>query len=160
MATATSSTPAHGAPVHPGTSKLTVAIVVIALIGLADAAFLTYVHYHGFSILPCVGGHHGISSCETVQSSVWSRIDGVPVALLGVIGYLALLASLRVPGDLGRGAGFGIALAGFGFSAYLTYREAFSIHAYCEWCLGSAACLTILTVLTAVRFLRGAPAAA
>ena len=44
--------------------------------------------------------------------------------------------------------GFGIALIGFGFSLYLTYRELFSIHAICEWCVGSAVCMTVLAVLT------------
>jgi hypothetical protein len=44
---------------------------------------------------------------------------------------------------------------------YLTFREAVSLHGtYCEWCLGSAACLTILMVLTGTRFLRGAPTTA
>jgi uncharacterized membrane protein len=137
--------------------KLMIAIVVVALIGLCDAAYLTYVHYHGFSALICAGAHHGSSSCETVQSSQWSKVGGVPVALLGLVGYVTLFVSLRVPGELGRAAGFGVALIGFGFSAYLTYREAFSIHEYCEWCLGSAVCLTILLFLTGARFLRGEP---
>jgi uncharacterized membrane protein len=144
-----------------GSSRLTRAIVVIALIGLADAAYLTYVHYHGFGALLCVGGGHpgGHSSCQTVQSSQWAKLVGVPVALLGLLGYVSLLGSLRVPGEIGRAAGFAIALIGFGFSLYLTYREAFTIHAYCEWCLGSAGCLTVLVVLTGARFLRGEPRA-
>jgi uncharacterized membrane protein len=137
------------------------AILVVTLIGLADAAYLTYVHYHGFSALACVGGHNGHSSCETVQSSQWSRLDGVPVALLGLIGYVTLLTtvlvSLWIKSELLRAISFGVALIGFGFSAYLTYREAASIHAYCEWCLGSAVCLTILAVLTGIRFVRGEP---
>jgi uncharacterized membrane protein len=139
----------------PRLSPLMKAILVFSIIGLLDAAYLTYVHYYGLGALACLGGHHGHSSCATVQSSVWSKVDGVPVALLGLIGYVSLLASLRVRGDLGRATGFLITLIGFGFSAYLTYREAHSIHAYCEWCLGSAVCMTILVVLTGARFLRG-----
>ncbi len=159
MATATSSSPEVPATRRRGLDRLTIAILAFTVLGLLDAAYLTYVHYHGFSALLCSGAHNGHSSCETVQSSQWSRLVGVPVALLGLIGYVALLASLRVRGDVGRAIGFGIALMGFGFSLYLTYREAYSIHAYCEWCLGSAGCLTILTVLTAIRFLRGDPPA-
>ena len=143
-----------------GRIGLTRAVLVVTLIGLLDAAYLTYIHYHGFGALVCFGGHHGHSSCETVQSSTWSKLDGVPVALLGLVGYVTLLASLRIPGELGRAIGFGVALIGFGFSLYLTYREAFSIHAYCEYCLTSAGCLTILVVLTGVRFVRGEPARA
>ena len=48
-----------------------------------------------------------------------------------------------------------ITLVGFAFSAYLTYREAFSIHAYCEWCLSSAAIMTVLAGLSITRFVRG-----
>jgi uncharacterized membrane protein len=141
-------------------NRLLTAIIVIAVIGLADAAYLTYVHYHGFSALVCAGSSHGHSSCETVQSSVWSKVAGIPVALLGLIGYLMLLGSLFVRGELGRATGFMVALIGFGFSAYLTFREAVSLHGtYCEWCLGSATCLTVLMVLTGIRFLRGAPVA-
>jgi uncharacterized membrane protein len=138
----------------PGQGRLPLAIVIVTLIGLLDASYLTYIHYHGLGGLLCLGAHHGHSSCETVQSSSYSKLDGVPVALIGLIGYVAILGSLLVPGDLGRASTFGIALIGFGFSAYLTYRELFSIHAICEWCVGSAVCLTALTVLTAVRFVR------
>jgi uncharacterized membrane protein len=145
-----------------GADRLMIAILVFTTIGLLDAAYLTYVHYHGFGALACFGAHSGHSSCETVQSSTWAKIDGVPVALLGLIGYVGLFVSYfvtaRLNGELGRAMGFCIALIGFGFSAYLTYRELFSIHAICEWCVGSAVCMTILVVLTAIRFLRGEPA--
>ncbi len=99
-----------------------------------------------------------------MQSSTWSKVGGIPVALLGLIGYVGLYVSYfitaRINGELGRAMGFCIALIGFGFSMYLTYRELFSIHAICEWCVGSAVCMTVLVVLTAIRFLRGEPVAA
>ena len=136
---------------------LMVLIVGVSLIGLTDAAFLTYIHYYGLQSLPCLGAHSGHSSCETVQSSVWSMLAGVPVATLGLIGYAALFVSYwvteRYHREVGAAAGFGIALIGCGFSLYLTYRELFSIHAICEWCVGSAVCMTALAVLTGIRFL-------
>jgi uncharacterized membrane protein len=142
--------------------RLMIAILVFTTIGFLDAAYLTYVHYQGFGALACFGAHAGHSSCETVQSSAWSKIGGVPVALLGLLGYIGLYVSYyiaaRLDGEIGRGMSFCIALIGFGFSAYLTYRELFSIHAICEWCVGSAVCMTVLVVLTAIRFLRGEPA--
>jgi uncharacterized membrane protein len=145
--------------VRAGRDGLMVAILIFTTIGLLDAAYLTFVHYQGFGALLCLGAHHGHSSCETVQSSVWAEVAGVPVALLGLLGYIGLFASYlvsdRLDGELGRGMGFCIALIGFGFSMYLTYRELFTIHAICEWCVGSAVCMTVLAVLTAVRFLRG-----
>jgi uncharacterized membrane protein len=134
-------------------SGLTIAIIVVCLLGIADAGYLVYVHYAKLTLL-CVGGHGGQSSCETVQSSPYAELSGVPVALLGLIGYVVILLALAIPGDLGRMVGFGVALVGFGFSMYLTYRELFTIHAICEWCVGSAVLMTTLTILTAIRFLR------
>lgn len=147
-----------------GRDPLVIAILVFTTIGFLDAAYLTYVHYKGFAALACFGAHSGHSSCETVQSSAWSELAGVPVALLGLLGYIGLYVSYyvaaRLDGELGRGIGFCIALIGCGFSLYLTYRELYSIHAICEWCVGSAVCMTALAILTGVRFLRGDPAAA
>lgn len=143
------------APSGPRTSRLTKAILVVALLGALESAYLTYIHYHGLGALACIGGSHGQSSCQKVQSSIYSKLDGIPVAILGLLGYLAILASLRVRGELGRGAGFCVALIGFGFSMYLTYREIFTLKEICEWCVGSALLMTILAVLTSIRFLRG-----
>ena len=106
-------------------------MIGLTIIGLGVAAYLTVVHYVGFGALACVGGHGGHSSCQTVQSSQWSKLAGVPVALLGLIGYIGILASLLVRDREGtRLATLGLTTIGFGFSAYLTYREAASIHAY------------------------------
>jgi uncharacterized membrane protein len=129
--------------------RLVIAIVVFCLLGIADAGYLTYVHYAGLKVA-CLA--HG--GCETVQASRWSKLDGVPVSLLGLIGYIAILLSLLIRTELGRAAGFGIALIGFGFSIYLTYREIFTIKAICQWCVSSAVLMTILTILTAIRVLR------
>jgi uncharacterized membrane protein len=139
-------------------SALTKAIFVIALVGVLEAGYLTYIHYHGLGSLPCIGGSHLTSSCAQVQSSVYSKFLGVSVALLGLLGYIAIVTSLFVRGELGRAGGFCVALVGFGFSMYLTYRELFSLKHICEWCVGSATLMTILMVLTAIRFLRGEPA--
>jgi uncharacterized membrane protein len=134
-------------------------MIVLTVIGLAVAAYLTVVHYVGFSALACTGGHGGHSSCQTVQSSQWSKLAGVPVALLGLVGYIGILGSLLVrEREETRLSTLGLTTIGFGFSAYLTYREAASIHAYCEWCLSSAVILTILFVCAIARYLIGAPA--
>jgi uncharacterized membrane protein len=139
---------------RPRDRGLVIAIVVICLLGIADAGYLTYVHYAGIKVA-CLA--HG--GCETVQASRWSKLDGVPVSVLGLIGYVAILGTLLIRTELGRALGFGIALIGFGFSMYLTYREVFTIKAICQWCVGSAVFMTALVVLTGIRFLRdeGAP---
>jgi uncharacterized membrane protein len=136
---------------------LTKAILVIASLGFLVAGYLVYVHYYGLGALLCIGGHHGQSSCATVQSSPWSKLAGIPVADLGFAGYIVILASLRVRGEVGRLIGFATAFIGFGFSGYLTYREIFTIKAICEWCVSSAVMMTILAILTAVRYFRADP---
>jgi uncharacterized membrane protein len=133
-------------------------MTVLAVIGLGVASYLTYVHYAGFGALVCVGGHPGHSSCETVQSSVWSKVDGVPVALMGLIGYVLILGSLLAPDrEETRLATLGLTLIGAAFSGYLTYRELFSIHAICEWCVSSAVILTLLLIAAAIRYVLGSP---
>ncbi len=134
---------------------MTLSILVVAMIGLADATYLTYVHYVDLQALLCVGAHDGHSSCITVQSSPWAQLAGIPVALLGALAYVALLLSLAVPGDVGKSIGFGIAAVGFGFSMYLSFREVYTIHAICEWCVASAVCMTVLVVLMGVRVASG-----
>ena len=80
----------------------------------------------------------------------------MPVALIGLIGYVAILGSLLVrENETSRLVTMAMTLVGFGFSAYLTYRELFSIHAICEWCASSAGIMTVLTCLSVWRFLRG-----
>jgi uncharacterized membrane protein len=123
----------------------------LAVIGLGISAYLTYVHYA--EIQPfCTG----ISNCERVQTSDWSLIAGVPVALAGLIGYVAILATLRVPGERGRLATALAAFSGFGYSAYLTWVELFQIDAICQWCIFSAAIMTVLAVLAGRRVVREA----
>jgi uncharacterized membrane protein len=130
---------------------LAIAILVLALIGTGVAGYLTYVHYEGLKVI-CSN-----SGCGTVQSSQYAKIAGIPVATLGLLGYLGILGSLLIRNELGRMTGFGIALIGFLFSLYLTYRELFTIHAICEWCVSSAVIMTLLFILTAVRALRYRP---
>jgi uncharacterized membrane protein len=129
--------------------RLRVAILVITVIGIGIASYLTYVHYAGIKVACLSSG-----GCETVQASQWSKIDGVPVAVLGLIGYVGIFGSLALRGDLGRIAGFGLALIGFLFSMYLTYRELFSIHAICQWCVASAVLMTLSVILTGWRVVR------
>jgi uncharacterized membrane protein len=129
--------------------RLRVAVIALSLLGLAIAAYLTYVHYA--DIKPVCSISHG---CEKVQASEWSKIAGVPVALLGLVGYAGILASVFIPGEAGLLAAAGQALVGFGFSAYLTYREIWSIEAICIWCVGSAIVLTLLMIVSIARLLR------
>jgi uncharacterized membrane protein len=139
--------------------RLKITAIVLASLGLADAGYLTYIHYAG--IQPACNIAHG---CVKVQSSVWAEYHGVPIAVAGLAGYVLILGSLLfLRGDLlGRGASFGLSLFGFIYSGYLTYRELFSIEAICQWCVLSAILMTALTIVTGWRLLAapvaGAPA--
>jgi uncharacterized membrane protein len=122
--------------------------LVLAVLGVGVAGYLVYVHYA--NIDPVCNIAHG---CHKVQTSHYAKLAGVPVALLGVCGYVSILASLLVRGELGRALGALVGLVGFGFSLYLTYLELFRIHAVCQWCVASAVLMTAIAVVCAWRLL-------
>jgi uncharacterized membrane protein len=125
------------------------ALIILTLVGIGIAGYLTYVHYKGLSPVCAVG--HG---CEKVQASRYAKVAGVPVPLIGLIGYVAILVSLFVRGELARLATAAMAIGGFAFSVYLTSLELWEIHAICQWCVGSAIVMTSLAVLSTIRALR------
>jgi uncharacterized membrane protein len=130
-------------------SRLRIAALVLAVLGLGVAGYLTYVHYKGIHPVCGLGG-----DCEKVQTSEWSKLAGVPVALLGLLAYVAILAALLVPREEALIAAALGSLVGFGFSAYLTYRELFTIDAICPWCVASAVIMTLLAIVTTARLVR------
>jgi uncharacterized membrane protein len=126
------------------------ATAVLALVGIGIAAYLTWIHYAGLDPV-CVGGGGG---CERVQSSRWAELAGVPVAVLGLAGYVAILASLALPEEQGALAAAFLSLVGFGFSVWLTYVEIAKIEAICQWCVASAVLMTALALVSVARLLR------
>jgi uncharacterized membrane protein len=128
----------------------------LALVGIGIAGYLTWVHYAGLDPV-CVGGGGG---CERVQSSRWAELAGIPVAVLGLGGYVLILASLALPEELGAQAAAFLSLVGFGFSAWLTYVEIEKIEAICQWCVASAVVMTALALVSVARVLRAGPHAA
>jgi uncharacterized membrane protein len=123
--------------------------IVLAVLGIGVAGYLVYVHYA--DIDPVCNIAHG---CHKVQTSDYAKLAGVPVALLGLIGYVTILAALLTPGEAARMAAALFALVGFGFSMYLTYRELFTIDAICQWCVASAFLMTGLAIVCTWRLLR------
>ena len=140
----------------PGRDGLAIAQVVIAIAGMLVAIYLTIIDYTG--VEPYCAGYGG---CNTVQSSEYAFIGPVPVALLGVLGYLALLALRLARGRVGPELedylpllAFGGSLIGLLYSAYLTYLEAFVILAWCLWCIASALLMTAYFVLAVLDWRR------
>ncbi len=132
--------------------RVRLASAVVAAVGLAIAGYLTIVHYAGAE--PVCAIAHG---CAVVQQSDYAELAGIPVALLGLGGYAAILASLAREGEGARTATAFLSLAGFGFSAWLTYVEVERLDAICIWCVGSAICMTLLAGLSVARVLSAPP---
>ena len=123
-------------------------IAVLALIGWFVALYLGL---HALGIggeLKC-----GTGGCDTVQTSRWAELLGVPVAFYGVAGYAAILAVALVglqPVWLGRRGPTlllaALATGGVLFSGWLTYLELFVINAICRWCVTSAVIMALIWI--------------
>jgi uncharacterized membrane protein len=121
----------------------------LATFGTGVATYITIADSGGGSPV-CIAGGHG---CQTVADSSYSHLLGVNIAVFGIVGYLLLLACALLRGDGPRMAGFALSLVGFGYSLYLTYLELFTIEAVCQWCVASAALMTLLFAANATRML-------
>lgn len=127
--------------------RLRTPIAAACLIGAAIAAYLTYVHYAHTAPICTTGG------CETVQKSKYAELAGVPVALLGLITYVVLLALAFVRGLNAAVAGVFVALVGVAFSGYLLWAQLGPIDAICQWCLGNDVTIAVVAALYVVRLL-------
>ncbi|MSQ42361.1 MAG: vitamin K epoxide reductase family protein [Dehalococcoidia bacterium] len=147
-------------------------LLLLALLGVGIAAYLTYVAINDRVEPLC----SGLGDCHTVQQSQYAKVAGIPVAAFGLAMYLALAAVLvaRRVGpwreDSARSAPaagvaallpvwtFALALGGTLYSAYLTYLELAVIDAICEWCVASAVTVALICVLSAPDVRRAAAA--
>ena len=127
--------------------RLRTAIAVVTLVGVAIAAYLTYVHYAHTSPICTTGG------CEKVQKSKYAELGGVPVALLGLFAYVVLFATAFVRGVAAAFAGVLVALVGVAFSGYLLWAQLGPIGAICQWCLGNDLTITAVAALYVARML-------
>lgn len=134
---------------------------VFSALGILVSAYLSVKRLTGGN-LACTRW----AQCDVVNNSVYAKIFGVPVAFIGLAGYLLLFAlavgALQTSGSRQcrlLAAGFTLALAGLAFSGYLTYIELFVLQAVCNWCVASAVLMTLLAVTGAmnVRWAAGGP---
>ena len=127
------------------------AALVLALVGVAIAGYLTSTHLFNAQIA-CVGG----SSCEEGQGSRFGTMMGIPLPYLGLGFYLTVLAlvavGLRRPAlrDMVLPVMLILTLSGAIFSGYLTGVQAAVLGQFCMWCLGSAATETSLLAVTGI----------
>ena len=130
-------------------------LLALAVLGLAVSIYMTVYKLTSNDNM-CLGS----GDCHTVNSSRYSEVYGIPVAVIGAGGYLAILALLlleqRVP-FLQRNASmilFGLALTGFLFTLYLIYVEIALIHALCPFCITSQVVMTAIFILSILRLMR------
>src|SRR4051812_12671906 len=129
-------------------------ITLLAAIGIVLSAVLVYNHYKPTPTEYCDFGE--TFNCDVVNKSEYSHVGKVPVAGIGVLGYIFLLLLSRVSRHKKAISALLIfsALVATGFSTWLTYVEARILFAYCIICLGSAACIVLITLLAIVRHAR------
>ena len=127
--------------------RLRTAVGLLSLLGFGIAAYLTYLRYAGGSPY-CIAGGGG---CEQVQESEYAKLAGIPVAVLGLVAYAALLVTALVPGPVAAAAGAGIALAGVAFSAWLLYAQLALIDAVCQWCVANDVVIALVAVAAVWR---------
>jgi uncharacterized membrane protein len=125
-------------------------LVLLAVIGAGIALYLTLYKVGVIGVLSC-----SIGSCETVNTSKWSMLLGIPIAAWGLAAYVALLVIAMAGSAESREesvpiAQMLVALAGWSvlFSGWLTYLELFVIHAICIWCVTSAALWVVILAVS------------
>lgn len=111
--------------------------LVLCLAGLAVSAYLTYEHFAAGTTLACPQTR--VVNCQRVTTSAYSDIVGVPVAVLGLVFFLAALALCLPPVWRTGGAALdmvrlGTVSVGMAFVLYLVWAELFPIGAICVWC--------------------------
>lgn len=137
-------------------SKIPVGMWVLSAIGLVDSLYLTWLKFFG-TPANCI---QGIGDCWSVNTSRYSEVYGIPVALLGILAYLTIIAALIIYNtfkqfrEITNYIVFGLTLSGTMYSIYLTYLELFVIRAICPFCLLSAFTMLLLFILSVVQLLR------
>ena len=122
-----------------------IASAVLASLGAAISAYILYVRETNGSLVCSTGG------CETVQSSSYAELLGLPVAALGLAGFVVLLAAALARGDWARLVNATVALAAFLFAAYLLTVQLVVIDAICQWCVATDVLTTALAALALLR---------
>ncbi len=129
---------------------------ILALIGLVDALYLTYIKLGSTTPAFCAPG----GGCDVVNTSPYSEIFGIPIAVLGAGAYIILIAGLILENrnitwqSNSLLIQMGVSLVGALYSAYLTYLEIVVIKAICPYCVISAVVITAYFLITVFRLVK------
>lgn len=130
-------------------------LIGLSILGLLVSVYMTIYKFTENDKL-CLGS----GDCSTVNASSYSEIYNIPVALVGVGGYAAILAVLLLEkrnsflAQNGTLILFGFTLMGFLFTLYLVYVEVAILKAYCPFCVTSQVTMTIMFILSVIRLVR------
>ena len=137
--------------------RLSQLAIILTVIGLLVSIYMTIYKITSNDRM-CVGS----GDCKTVNASRYAEVYGIPVAVLGVIGYSAILAVLllqrRSQVDFIQQNGallfFGLSLTGFLFTLYLIFVEVALIKAYCPFCITSQTAMTLIFIISVIDLVR------
>lgn len=135
--------------------RLTQLTIVLAIIGLLVSIYMTIYKVTSNDNM-CIGS----KDCSVVNASKYSEVNGIPVAVVGMLGYAAILAVLwleREPGFFkanGTMILFGLSLTGFLFTVWLIYVEIALLKALCPFCVTSQIAMTLIFILSVIRVVR------
>jgi uncharacterized membrane protein len=124
---------------------LRLASAALAGIGIGITGYLLYVRETGGALVCSTGG------CETVQGSSYADVLGVPVAAIGLVGFLGLLAAALGRGEWAPLSQATLALSAALFSAYLLYIQLVVIDAVCQWCVTTDVLTAVIAALALLR---------
>src|SRR6266516_95329 len=135
--------------------RLSQLAIALTIIGLLVSIYMTIFKITNNENM-CIGSH----GCSVVNSSRYAEVNGIPVAVLGVVGYSVILAVLLFERRFsflqqnGSLIFFGFSLTGFLFTLYLIYVEVALIKAYCPFCITSQTAMTLIFILSVIRVVR------
>jgi uncharacterized membrane protein len=136
-------------------SRIEITLFALAIIGLLVSVYMTIYKITSNDSM-CIGS----KDCSVVNQSRFAEINGIPVAVFGILGYAAILAVLlleRNPGFFKQNGTmllFGLSLTGFLFTLYLIFLEIAIIKAYCPFCITSQIAMTFIFILSVIRVVR------
>jgi len=136
--------------------KLYWGAMIASIAGIAISIYMTIYKLTDNNAM-CMGS----GDCATVNASQYSEIYGIPLGVIGLLGYLGILLMLvlekriKIFREYGNMIAMGMSFSGFVYSIYLTYLEIYVIKAICPFCVASAVAITLCFVFTFIRFVRG-----
>ena len=130
-------------------------MIALVIIGLAVSVYMTIYKISGNDGM-CLGS----GDCSTVNASRFSEVNGIPVAVFGIVGYSAILIVLFYESKNeffkrnGTLLAFGMSLTGFLFTLWLVYVELVLLKAICPFCVTSQVSMTLIFIIAVVRLFR------